>query len=218
MRLYGPGDIIGIDTRLIVRTDPKPFVTNFEPNYLALVEFDPPDFPWMFSPAQSDGSKRLRPWLVLLVLDRDRVPLPRLQPGAPLPSITIPSAHTATELPNLADAWMWAHAQAASALPATASAQLAAEMKADPRKQCLAPGRTAPARAEQGLVRVRGADLRHGARSRTRHRAHRRSERRAAAYPCLGLASRRRRNAARLLPLGILDGSRPAISRRWRGV
>ena len=147
IRLYGPGDIIGIDTRLIVRTEPKPFVTNFEPNYLALVEFDPPDFPWMFSPASPDGSKRLRPWLVLLVLDRDRVPLPRLQPGAPLPSITIPSAHTATELPNLADAWMWAHAQAASALPATASAQLAAEMKADPRKnvsRLVAPRRLAP--------------------------------------------------------------------------
>jgi hypothetical protein len=150
VRLYSPGDIIGIDTRLIVRTDPKPFATNFEPNYLALVEFDPPDFPWMFTPAKADSSRRLRPWLVLLVLDRDRVRLPRLQPGAPLPSITIPSADTAAELPNLADAWMWAHAQAASGIGVTdpkAPQKLANEMKADPSRnvsRLIAPRRLIP--------------------------------------------------------------------------
>ncbi len=35
MRLHGPGDVIGIDQRLVVRTDPKANATNFEPNYLA---------------------------------------------------------------------------------------------------------------------------------------------------------------------------------------
>jgi hypothetical protein len=145
MRLYGPGDIVGIDTRLIVRTDPKPFSTNFEPNYLALIDFDPPDFAWMFSPAKADASQRLRPWLVLIVLDRAKVQLPRLQPGSPLPSITVPAAHAASELPNLADAWMWAHAQAASAL--NDGAQLAGEMKADPMRnvsRLVAPRRLAP--------------------------------------------------------------------------
>ena len=34
--LYGPGDIIGIDTRAIFRTDPLPWITNYESNYLAL--------------------------------------------------------------------------------------------------------------------------------------------------------------------------------------
>ena len=117
MRLYGPGDIIGIDTRLIVRTDPKPFATNFEPNYLALVEFDPPDFPWMFSPAQG------RRFAAAASLARAARARPRsacrcrdCSPARRCLRSRSPSAHTATELPNLADAWMWAHAQAASAL------------------------------------------------------------------------------------------------------
>ena len=32
MQLYGPGDVVGIDTALVVRTDPRPGTTNFEPN------------------------------------------------------------------------------------------------------------------------------------------------------------------------------------------
>ena len=35
IELYGPGDIIGVDSRVIVRTEPRQFVTNFESNYLA---------------------------------------------------------------------------------------------------------------------------------------------------------------------------------------
>ena len=37
--LYGPGDVVGIDVRAIFRTDPRPWITNYEPNYLAAVEF-----------------------------------------------------------------------------------------------------------------------------------------------------------------------------------
>jgi hypothetical protein len=66
LTLYGPSDVIGIDPRLVVRTDPKPNVTNFEPNYLAVVDFDPPDFPWLLTPAHADGTEHLRPWLVLV--------------------------------------------------------------------------------------------------------------------------------------------------------
>ena len=69
MRLHGPGDVIGLDQRLVVRTDPKPNARNFEPNYLAIVDFDPPDFPWMLTPAKAQGDRRLRPWLVLVVLE-----------------------------------------------------------------------------------------------------------------------------------------------------
>ena len=34
-RSTGPGDIVGIDARAIVRTEPRPWITNFESNYLA---------------------------------------------------------------------------------------------------------------------------------------------------------------------------------------
>ena len=86
MRLHGPGDVIGIDQRLVVRTDPKPHATNFEPNYLAIVDFDPPDFPWMLTPAKAQDDRRLRPWLVLIVLEAKKTGLPRFAPGGLLPS------------------------------------------------------------------------------------------------------------------------------------
>ena len=111
MRLHGPGDVIGIDQRLVVRTDPKPHATNFEPNYFAIVDFDPPDFPWMLTPAKAQDDKRLRPWLVLIVLEAAKTGLPRMAPGGLMPSIKIKGADVAAELPDLKDSWSWAHAQ-----------------------------------------------------------------------------------------------------------
>ena len=36
-----------------MRTDPRPASMDVEPNYLPLIEFDPPDLPWLFTPAQA---------------------------------------------------------------------------------------------------------------------------------------------------------------------
>src|SRR6266446_2509013 len=61
--LYGPGDIIGIDSRAIVRTEPWNWVTNFEANYLAAIDFYDEDFAWRYTPARAGQSGlRLRPW------------------------------------------------------------------------------------------------------------------------------------------------------------
>jgi len=114
VRLHGPGDVLGIDPRLVVRTDPKPEARNFEPNYLALIDFDPPDFPWMLTPAMANGDERLRPWLVLVVLEAAKARL-HLLPGAPLTSVLIRRGDVADELPDLAESWSWAHAQVVSA-------------------------------------------------------------------------------------------------------
>jgi hypothetical protein len=130
LALYGPGDIIGIDPRLVVRTDPKPNSTNFEPNYLAIIDFDPPDFPWLLTPAHANVNHQLRPWLVLVVVERSQVALPSLKPGAPLPSITLTAAQVATQLPNLDESWLWAHAQAVSQTQTAAA--LAAELPTQP--------------------------------------------------------------------------------------
>lgn len=111
LRLHGPGDVIGIDTRLVVRTDPKPQARDFEPNYLAIIDFDPPDFVWMLTPAKAQDDRRLRPWLVLVVLDVGKTGVPRMAPGALMPSVRIKAADVATELPDLKDSWSWAHCQ-----------------------------------------------------------------------------------------------------------
>ncbi len=101
----------GIDRRAILRTDPAPAATDFEPNYLAAIEFDPPDFPWMFSPAAPSGG-RLLPWCVLAVVEKAPGVALSVRVDAPLPVLTIEGpADAARELPDLAESWAWAHGQ-----------------------------------------------------------------------------------------------------------
>jgi hypothetical protein len=125
LALYGPGDVVGVDPRMIVRLEPRASATDVEPNYVAAIEFDPPDFPWMFTPAAAAGD-RLRPWCVLVVVDSEKVGLPHLERGAPLPVIDVPRGFILTELPDLAESWAWAHTQllTAQATPAELHAEL----------------------------------------------------------------------------------------------
>ena len=37
LRLYGPGDVLGIDPRAVIRTEPPPGTGDFEPNHLATI-------------------------------------------------------------------------------------------------------------------------------------------------------------------------------------
>ena len=106
VHLYGPGDVIGIDPRHVVRTEPRNLTPNFEPNYLAGIEFDQPDFPWLCTPARPNGN-RLRPWLALILLKDGEWTTPRVPPH-PLPVIDIVDT---SALQPLDDAWNWAHAQ-----------------------------------------------------------------------------------------------------------
>ena len=129
LSVNGPGDVIGVDPRIIVRTDPRAASTDVEPNYFAQVEFDAPDFPWLFTPAKSGNDNRLRPWLVLVVVDLTRVDEPRAGRGQPLPLLVIPRDVASTELPDLAESWAWAHTQA---LTPAGSVDLAAALAGQP--------------------------------------------------------------------------------------
>jgi hypothetical protein len=125
VHLFGPGDVIGIDPRHVIRTEPRNLTVNFEPNYLAGIEFDQPDFPWLFTPALPNGD-RLRPWLALVVLKDAEFVTPSVPPN-PLPVIDVTSA---SALQALDDSWNWAHAQisADSDLGATIASNPAAAM------------------------------------------------------------------------------------------
>lgn len=109
LQLYGPGDVTGLDAREVIRTEPPPFMTDLEPNYFPLIEFDSPDFPWLFTPTVPDADRRLRPWICLVVVCKAGA---TLSAGAnqPLPVLECPRR----ELPNLAESWAWAHAQIVS--------------------------------------------------------------------------------------------------------
>src|SRR5215212_9582180 len=49
VRLRGPADVVGIDVHQVLRTDPRPGTSDFEPNCFPSVEFDRVDFPWLFT-------------------------------------------------------------------------------------------------------------------------------------------------------------------------
>ena len=146
VELLGPGDVAGIDTRFIVRTDPRPGSPAVEPNYMASIEFDRPDFPWMLTPrGAAVDSGRLEPWLVLVVVDRQRVGDPLIRRGSPLPMLQLKDGAVADELPDLADSWAWAHAQRLS----LGEPDDAAELEHNPDanvSRLLCPRRLAPNR------------------------------------------------------------------------
>jgi hypothetical protein len=105
--LYGPGDIIGVDPRAIFRTDPRNWITNYESNYLAAVEFYDEDFPWRYTPAAPDSNGlQLRPWLTLVVLEEGEFIDGQNALGRPLPYVDVSNL---AAFPPSADLWAWAH-------------------------------------------------------------------------------------------------------------
>lgn len=107
---YVPADATRLDPAAVVRTVPPADVTDFEPNLFPAIELAHPALPWMLSPP-ADAKGRVMPWLVLVVVeDRPGVALDR-SGGTTMLTIDAP-ADPARELPDLTQAWAWAHAQA----------------------------------------------------------------------------------------------------------
>jgi hypothetical protein len=117
VQLIGPGDVIGINPQMIVRTEPRNWITDFEPNYLPFVEFYDEDFPWRYTPTTPDASRRrLAPWIFLLVLKEEEFQRDN-RPGRPLPSIKLTaSASIAQLVPPDDQLWAWAHVHLNSGL------------------------------------------------------------------------------------------------------
>ena len=109
--LIGPGDIIGIDSHMIVRTEPLNWITDFEPNYLAFIEFYDEDFIWRYTPASPAGTK-LRPWLFLIVVKENE--FERTKRKLPLPSINITNKDA---FPSFKETWMWGHVHSNADIP-----------------------------------------------------------------------------------------------------
>jgi hypothetical protein len=117
--LFGPGDLEGIDARAIVRMEPRPGATNFEPNYLACVEFYDEDYPWRYTPAAPDLARnRLRPWLTLLVLKEGDVEFVdgKEARDRPLPYIDVLDPAV---FPRADELWAWAHVHVNGSLAGT---------------------------------------------------------------------------------------------------
>jgi hypothetical protein len=132
-------DVTGLPAAQVIRTWPRDGSRGVEPNYLALVEFDSPDLPWLFSRPAQNG--RLEPWIALVVIDVTAIapteyPLQQTDAGSRL---TV----DADELPEPGEAWLWSHVQflgsdAVPADPARSLARLVSPRRLAPDRDWLA--------------------------------------------------------------------------------
>jgi hypothetical protein len=108
IELFGPGDIVGINARAIIKTEPRHWITNFETNYLPCIEFYDEDFPWRYTPAaaQAANTSRLRPWIALIVLEEGEFTEGPPVAERPLPYII---AADLGLFPPADELWAWAH-------------------------------------------------------------------------------------------------------------
>ncbi|MDH3710501.1 MAG: hypothetical protein OER04_11465 [Cyclobacteriaceae bacterium] len=105
IEIYGPGDLIGLDSKAIIKVEPEPNITNFEPNYLPYIDFYDEDLPWRYSPVTPDGHK-LQPWIMLIVLKENEFKEGKNIKDRPLPYIELSGDPV---LPPSNQLWAWAH-------------------------------------------------------------------------------------------------------------
>lgn len=103
--LRGPSDVTGLDVSQVIRRIPQRDTIDAEANFLAHVEFDRPELPWLFSPRKPAG-ERVAPWITLVVCEES---VTDIRPGA----VGFPQQMKTRrgELQPLDDCWAWAHAQ-----------------------------------------------------------------------------------------------------------
>ena len=134
--LYGPGDIVSVDARAIVRLEPQNWITNFESNYFPAIDFYDEDFPWRYTPAIADGTGlKLRPWIALIVLTEKEFQEGQNSGTRPLPYITVSDASV---FPPADQLWAWAHVHFNQSLSGDPSELVSTDMSAVlPRVQAI---------------------------------------------------------------------------------
>ncbi len=116
--LLAPHHVEVVDPAEVVRRWPTNGATDVETNYFPLIEFSAPDLPWRFSPAAPGTDGKLRPWLVLVVVEEgDGVAYS--EASTSLGRLTVP-ADRLDQLPNPGETWAWAHVQSAVEFDAVA--------------------------------------------------------------------------------------------------
>lgn len=134
INVIGPGDVKNISERVVVRLNPARNLSNFEANNLAYIEFYEEDFLWRYTPASPDlnnavNSKRLRPWLALIVLKDDEFEEQYIADS--LPFITVKSDKFDTAFHKHTQTWALAHVHFNQVLESQNAAALINEVTAE---------------------------------------------------------------------------------------
>jgi hypothetical protein len=107
--VIGPGDIVGLDPAVIVRTWPR--ASDLDAEYIpyTLIEFDQADLPWRYSPQPSTAATtQLAPWFSLVVLKATEC---SLVPPSPEQTLAVLIPNDTSVLPDAAELFAWAHTQ-----------------------------------------------------------------------------------------------------------
>jgi hypothetical protein len=107
--LQGPGRVASLDQRVVLRVTPASGAVDHPPNLLAGVDLVDPIVPWTHSGAPAAGTPGPAPWLVLVVIPQR--PGIALEPAIDDRLAVLVIDDAAQELPDLNEAWAWAHAQ-----------------------------------------------------------------------------------------------------------
>lgn len=149
--LLGPGDVVGIDAAQVLRVSPARSSCRAEPEFFPCVELDAPDLPWAYSPL-APSANRLTPWLCLIVVEEQAGVSLRAGAAGQSPWVLgLDAALALRELPDLGDAWAWAHAQ----VTCDAQAQIADTLANHPERtlsRLLSPRRLLPHKRYIGCV------------------------------------------------------------------
>ncbi len=172
--------------------------TTQNPTISRSIEFDAPDLPWLFSGKPDSGP--IQPWIALAVIDVTDLKTDPLSASPVGTQLTI----AALQLPDPAEAWMWAHGQFSARrcrAGRSRAVAVASRLLEASRERTAA---TSPASCRSSPRARRRA--RHGS---GRCRAHEHGSR-------VGSVARRR-DPAGLLLLAIRHRARMAISSRSSG-
>ena len=87
LALIGPGDIVGLDPNVVVRTWPP--ANDLDAEFVAypVIEFDQADLLWRYSPERA--AEQVRPWVSLVVLAADEATLAAPTPERKLSVLTV---------------------------------------------------------------------------------------------------------------------------------
>lgn len=110
--LLGPGDVLGINERIIKLTEPAANSLTFEPSLIPFVEFTDPDFLWRFSTKKTADNQHWLPWLSLVVLQSETTDEAGEFTILPSGGQGLPSRIQLSDeaiLPDLNFSWKWAH-------------------------------------------------------------------------------------------------------------
>lgn len=111
--IRGPGHVVALDPRVVVREEPPRQAREVAPTTFPHVELREPDLPWRHTPLGPDARGRIPPWIVLVcVRVQDGVAVVE-DPRTRRPTLQVAKELVASELPDLREAWAWAHVQIA---------------------------------------------------------------------------------------------------------